>query len=453
MSADTATRGHLDYLDQAALELLRATGRGQLMQAVWIYQHPIDEDGLARLHRNFGSGLLGRLVERSPLPFGRPHWVARPGPQCPIVTSTEPRPRTEVIGWADELARLPIDPEQGPGWLLGVQPLTDGTTAVSIVFSHCLVDGGGAILTLFNALSGQPHDFGYAAPGSRRGARGVLGDLVDTVREVPRVASALRSAAGMALRKKDPQPSPGAGPKALPAAALDEVVSIPAAVAFLEIAEWDARAAGLGGNSFSLVAGYAVKLASRLGRSRASDGAVTLIIAGNARTDVADERALAMTFANAQINPQTVTTSLAEARAAIRTAREDAKTQQDPAFDLLPLIPWFSRRMVKGLAGMMFSYEQDPPVSCSNVGDIPDLLTRADGSAAEYFFARSVDQNVTIRDLQRSNGTLVVVSGRIAGRIWLAVESYELGAENTSSRLREVMAQTFADFRVTPTIL
>lgn len=454
MTADTTTRGRLDYLDQAALELLRATGRGQLMQAVWIYDHPVDPDGLARLYRGFGSGLLGRLIERSPLPFGRPHWVSVPGPQCEIVAHPDPRPPSEVIEWADELARLPIDPERGPGWLLGTLPLTDGGTAVSIVFSHCLVDGGGAILTLFNVLSGQPQDFGYARPRSRTLVRGMVSDLGDTVREVPRLLSALRSAVALVRQQKSAPASPPAKrPEPGPAGSMDRIAEIPAAVAFLDTAEWDARAAALGGNSFSLVAGYATKLAANLGRRRASDGAVTLVIAGNARTDAADERGLAMTFANTHVDPDTVTVSLAEARGAIRQARDKAKTEQDPAFALMPLIPWFSRRMVTALAGILFSYDQDPPVSCSNVGDLPDLLSHADGTSAKYFFARSVDQNVTMRDLERSNGTLVVVSGRIEGKIWVAVESYQLGAENSGSRLRDIMAQTLAEFGVTGTIL
>lgn len=453
MTAETSPAGRLDYLDQAGLELLRATGRGQLMQAVWIYEHPVDPEGLARLHRSFGIGLLGRLIERSPVPFGRPRWVSVPGPQCDIVSSPQPRPRDEVMDWADELARLPIDPERGPGWLLGTVALTDGSTAVSIVFSHCLVDGGGAILTLFNALSGNPQDFGYDIPRSRRWRAAVLSDLRDSMTEMPRTMTALKAAAGLLRGQKNTGAGQSAPLRRVESEeALDTVVGIPAAVAFVDIAHWDDRAAALGGNSFSLVAGYAARLAGHLGRSRPSDNAVTLIIAGNGRTAVDDDRALAMTFANTAVDPETVTTSLTDARNAIRDAREKAKTEQDPAFGLLPLIPWFSRRMVKALAGLMFSYDEAPPVSCSNVGDIPDLLTQADGSPAEFFFARSVDQNVTLRDLQRSNGTLVVVSGRISGKIWIAVEAYELGAENSNSRLRAVIEQTLADFEVTGTV-
>ena len=70
----------LAYIDQASFLGLRALGRGPLIQFTWVYDRPVDIDGLRRFHRNLGHGLLGRLVERSPLPFGRHRWVASTGP-------------------------------------------------------------------------------------------------------------------------------------------------------------------------------------------------------------------------------------------------------------------------------------------------------------------------------------------------------------------------------------
>ncbi|WP_264020301.1 acyl carrier protein, partial [Mycolicibacterium setense] len=58
----------LAYLDQAAFLGLRA-GYGSLIQMIWIYDRAVDVEGLRRFHRNLGCGLLGRRIERSPLPF------------------------------------------------------------------------------------------------------------------------------------------------------------------------------------------------------------------------------------------------------------------------------------------------------------------------------------------------------------------------------------------------
>ena len=50
----------LAFIDQATSLTLRATGREQLMQIVWIYEHPVDLDRLKHTYRNGGYGLLGR---------------------------------------------------------------------------------------------------------------------------------------------------------------------------------------------------------------------------------------------------------------------------------------------------------------------------------------------------------------------------------------------------------
>lgn len=450
------TAGRLDYLDQTALELLRVTARRQLMQAIWVYPGPVDLDGLKAFHRRFGSGLMGRLAERSPLPFARPRWVASTASASDIDIAEKPRPRSELMDWVDDQAKRPIDPEYGPGWVMGVLPLSDGGTAVSIVFSHCLVDGGGLVLTVHNAVAGTPGDFGYPTADSTPRLVRLAADLRDSVQEIPQAVrglAALAKVAGGALGERltnGPRPKQAA---ALDDPALERVVDIPSVLLTLDAATWDATAARLGGNSYALVAGVAARLAEHLGRRRKSDGAVALVIAGNGRESADDDRALAMTFANAVLDPGVVTDDLGPARDAIRVARDQVKNHPDPAAGLRPLVPWFPRRAALVVADQMFSYADDLPSSCSNLGDIPGHLANVDGTPAQTVVARSVDQNVTLRDLHRSHGTLVVVSGRINGRIWIAVEAYELGAENSRARLGRIVEQTLAEFGVDGTFI
>jgi len=438
----------LNYFDQIALELWRVTARRQLMQAVWVYEHDVNLDGLNEFRERFGSGLMGRLVERSTLPFARPRWVSVPGSGGEAIVAQKARPRDELMDWIEEQARQPIDPVDGPGWALGVLPLTDGATAVSIVFSHCLVDGGGLMLTIFNAVSGSTTDFGYPAPKSRSRAAGLAADLRDTFREIPAGLRALTELVkARAGKRSDAAPAP-AVPIALEDPVLDRVVEIPSVMVTFDTAEWDARAGALFGNSYALVAGVTAKLAEYLGRRNESDGSVTLVIAGNGRGSVDDDRALAMTFANAVLDPEVVTKDLTEARVSIRAARDQAKTAPDPTAKLYPLVAWSPKRTATTIAGLLFSYADALPSSCSNLGDMPGNLANVDGTPADVVVARSVDQNVTLRDLQRSHGTLVVVSGRINGTLFLSVEAYELGAENSRARLRRVVEQTLAEFGV-----
>lgn len=416
------------------------------MQCVWVYEHPVDLEGLNRFHRNAAASIGGRLIERSPLPFGRPRWVRPVGQSPPMTVSSQPRSRSELLDWADEFAQLPIDPERGPGWRLGIQPLTDGATAVSLVGSHVLFDGVGAVLAIYEAITGNVRDLTYAEPGSRSRWQAVSADLRQTVRDLPLTTRTAVKAAKV-IREKRRELAQARGARA--DADAGRHVHVPSTIVYVDVPQWDAKAESLGGNSYSLVAGFAAKMAEHLGRRRAADGAVTLVIAINLRDSWDDDRAIAMSFANATVDPTHVTTDLTEARTKVREAREAAKSNVDPTMELLALIPWLSRGGVKGVAELMFSYSDDLPVSCSNLGDLPPELARIDGSDAEYMFIRAVDTDVTLSEMKRSQGQLVVVSGRINGKVSISVEAYQLGAENTKERLRGLATQTLAEFGLT----
>jgi len=438
----------LTYLDQTALELARATGRGQLMQCVWVYEHPLNFEGLERFHRNFTASLGSRLIERSPLPFGRHRWVSPVGPPPPIIVAEKPRPREELLSWADELADLPMDPVTGPAWHVVVQPLTDGSTAVSMLGSHIIGDGVGALLAIFEAVTGNIRDGGYDEPASRTRWQAIGSDLRQAFRDLPETARTAVKAAKMYRAKREEF----AVARAAHSAASDpRRVIVPSVAIYVGVPEWDAKAAELGGNAYSLLAGFAAKLGEHLGR-RGPDGDVSLIIAINLRESLDDDRALAMAFANAEVDPTKVTTDLSEARTAVRDARKKAKDEPDPTIELLSIAPWLPQSAIKGLAEVMFGYSESLPVSCSNLGDLPPDLARVDGSDAEYVFIRALDTNVTVGELNRSKGQLVVVSGRINGKVSIAVEAYQLGAENTRERLRGIAAQTLAEFGLTGVI-
>lgn len=441
-AADRPSEHRLEFLDQTALELHRVTGRGQLMQCVWIYDHPLSEEGLQRFHHNLYESLGGRLIERSPLPFGRPRWVRPVGPPPPIQRAERSRPRAEVMDWADELGSLPIDPEQGPGWQLGVQPLDGGSTAVSIVASHVIGDGAGALMAVFEAVTGNIRNMGYEQRGTRPPVRAVLADLSRAVRDLPLSARTAVTAARM-LREKRNDFSRARTAQAHTSDG--EYVIVPSAAFQVDVADWDARAQALGGNSYSLLAGFAARLSEHMGRRRA-DGDVSLLIAINTRESLDDDRALAMAFASANVDPAKVTIDLTESRAAVRQARQKAKDEVDPTRELLPLIPWLPKKAVKGIVDLMFSYSEDLPVSCSNLGDLPAELARVDGTPAESVFIRALDTNVTMGELQRSHGQLVVVSGRINGKISVSIEAYQLGAQNSTERLRAIVSTTLSEF-------
>jgi hypothetical protein len=431
---------------------MRATGQESVMQAVWIYEHPVDFDGLARLHRNLGHGVLGRLIECSPLPFGRHRWVAAVGPRPDIDIAECPRPRAELSDWVDERAQLPIDPEWGPSWSMGVLPLTDGSTAVSMVMSHCLADGVGGFAAIIDAAAGNMRDFGYPPPRSRSRLRAAAFDARQTVQGLPEVARALGAGARLVYRRRhDFVRSKESRPAPIRSNGADCNVVVPAISVYVDLEDWDARAEALHGNSYSLVAAFAAKLAERLGRRRASDGAVTLNIPVNERT-LDDTRANAVALFNISIDPTHVSKDLSGTRAALKQAVQTAREVPDEALQLLPLIPFVPKRAVKRLADVLFGFSADLPVSCSNVGDLPLEIACVDGTPAEYVMLRGIDRHVTRQTLEERCGLLTLVVGRIVGKMSINIVAYQPGAENSKTHLREVAAHTLADFELTGAI-
>ncbi|WP_235570582.1 hypothetical protein [Mycobacterium sp. Root265] len=436
----------LTLWDEALVRANRATGRVQLIKVVWVYEHPVDMDAVRRFHRNFGYGMAGRRVERSPLPFGRYRWVSALGPAAALHINTDPLPREQISDWADQWAQVPIDPETGPGWQMAVQSFSEGVTAISVVGSHCLGDGVAALLAVGTAVAGANIDIGYPPPLSRRTGRAIAADLRETIRGLPEIGRAARKAVKV-LRAGGEEAAASPKPARPPVANPDELVIVPAITTYVDLAEWDARAAALGGNGYSLLAAISAKLGERMGR-RNADGNVSLLIAISDRTAETDVRANAMTLVNAKVDPTEVTKDLSVTRTTLRSALKSAKDQPDEILELMPLVPLVPKRLVKKVADMMIASD-DMPVVCSNMGDLPPVLTSVDGTEAEYTSFYGVDQATPRGELEQGDGQLVVVSGRISGKIIIGIVAYQSGAENTKTRLREMTADTLAEFDLT----
>jgi hypothetical protein len=115
----------LDLLDQTMFDAGRVIGVTNQPQCVWVYNRPVDIDGLRQFHDHLQRGRLARLIERSPLPFGRHRWISSDvSSDMEIVASA--RPREEFDAWLNEQANTPLDCEHGPGWHLAAFAFTDG---------------------------------------------------------------------------------------------------------------------------------------------------------------------------------------------------------------------------------------------------------------------------------------------------------------------------------------
>ncbi|OBI41719.1 hypothetical protein A5707_06935 [Mycobacterium kyorinense] len=447
---DARPDNRLALEDEALLAEHHAADMNVVIQVTWVYEHAVDFEALQRFHHHLGQGLLGRRIERPALPIARHRWVVDRGP-ADIDIAERARPRADVSDWLDERSQLPIDPEAGPGWHLGVLPLTDGSTAVSLVLSHNLIDGLGLALVIIEAALGKTRDLGYPPPQSRSRLRALGQDTRQTARDLPQVARAVVTAGKLARKqaranRESGRPRP-ARPVAVTDTGDDEVVLVPAVTAYIDLDEWDARAEALGGASHTMAAAFAAKLAERIGRRRADDGAVTLQIPMSDRTED-DTRAMALSYARVSVDPTGLTTDLSDIRAAIKQTLKTLKETTDEAKQVLWLPSFTPTRAVKRMVARMPA-DPDAPVFCSYLGDLPSVIGCPDGTVAEVENARGTGQCETRRFLERLGGRMIILSGRINGKIFISIGAYQPGAENTKSALREVTASTMADFGLT----
>jgi hypothetical protein len=442
-------------MDHAVFAEHTANGRNLVIQVVFVYEHAIDIDGVRRFNQNLGYGLLGRRIERSS--FGRYRWVANHVPSD-IDVADRPRPRAELSDWADERSQLPTDLESGPGWHVGVLFLNDGSTAVSLVVSHYLIDGFGLALVIADALLGKTLNLGYPNPHSRTRLRAMAQDVREAARDAREVGRAFGVAAKLARRRRqDSAPSTESRPVAVSGGGADEGVVVPVITMHIDADDWDARAKALGGTGRTLLAGFGAKLGDRMGRRRAGDGAITLQLPMSARTD-GDTRAIAVSFARFSVDPDPVTTNLGDVRAAVKHALDTLRETPDESVQLLWLVPFTPKRVLKRIGSAMGA-DPDHPVFCSNLGDLGFLVLALASNEAEYalidaalnrlHLIRVSGQHLTRRMLERAGGQVMLQSWRIGHKIAITIEAYQPGAKNTKPALRELAERTLAEFDLT----
>lgn len=448
--AEARPDNRLTLLDQAFYEGHRAAGQKEVMQVGWVYEHAPDFDELKRFHHHLSGGLLGRLIERSPLPFGRHRWVTDPHPP-EIDLRERPRPRAELGDWFDECTQQPLDPESGPGWRLSVLPLQEGSTAVSLVLSHYVIDGIGAALAVTEAVLGMTRDLGYPAPRSRPRFRAVIQDAGETVRDAPAVARALVAAAKEARRRSSeagrsspPRPEPE------PVQEADHPVTAPSLYIGVALDQWNARAETLGGTGSTLAAAFTARLDVHMGRRHGDAAGVTTLLTVNNRTGVDDTRAVAVSFARADIDPTAVTTDLRGTRAAIKQALATLKETQDDAEQLVPLTPFTPRRAWQQLIEYALNDPGQPAV-CSTLGDTGPGAIRPDGTLCDAAFARGASQHLTRRWLRRIGSQLHVYFGTAAeiNMACLYVCAYHPETVTGKDTLRTLVSRTLAEFELT----
>ena len=441
----------LSFFDQLAFELHRLTGRNQLMQCLWIYDTDVNREALEAVFARMLVHRGNRLIEPSALPFGRPRWVRDDRPQVSVQYGDAVLPRAQLMTWANAHARLPIDPIAGPAWYLAVQGFDDGTHVISMFGSHLLSDGIAALRGIESVIVESPAASPYQTRRARGALTGVVADVGQACRDIPRTVGAVAKIAGLALRQRRRVMPAVAEVPAAPvvqrpiAADAAQIVNLPAVTVVVAVPVWNARAAALGGHLQSLLVAYCARVAMHLQRRRPADGAVSLVIPVDQRDGPTDDRALAMGFRSMTLDPESVTEDLGAAHAALTSALNGTE-KRNSMEALLPIIAWMPRATTAAMINRLFNYASARPVTCSNIGELPTVLGRIDGTPCRRLIARAVDVHVTRGELERTHGHLVIVASRYNDHLSIAIEAYETGADYSVERLRDIAFRALADF-------
>gem|GEM_PF-6328358 len=142
-----------------------------------------------------------------------------------------------------------------------------------------------------------------------------------------------------------------------------------------------------------------------------------------------------------------MSTDLSGVRAAIKHQLARHQDEPDEHWALLPLIPLVPKRLFKRMLGVATG--SATTVVSSNLGAINPDANRPDGTDADHFAIKSLYPGVTKATMHRTNGALVLVSGRTHGRVFVSVLAYELGRPNSDDELQQSISGALTDFSLT----
>ncbi|OBH13303.1 hypothetical protein [Mycobacterium sp. E1747] len=434
-------------MDQAAFLRLRATGQGSTVQCTWVYDRAVNVDQLRVFQANLAAGLLGRRIERSPLPFGRHRWVA--DCRSPDVALEPRRARSELGAWVEKRAQVPVDPEFGPTFHLAVLPFDGGGAAVTLVASHCVVDGLGFIAAITEAVNAERRKHRYPQPNSRHRLRAVVEDLADAVNALPAAIRALIATLTILLKASSGPRVPPTPPRPGPHLPIDdERAALPSVTMQTDAAAWEARARGLNGSSNTLFVAFAARLAHRMGRVLGHGNSVTVVLPVSDRAPD-DDRANALTSITLTVDAVAVTDDLSPVRADVKRMLTSLQRHPHEMLAGLPLIPFTPRWLVRRAEGVAMSSGQ-LPVGCSNLGNLDAAAGRIDGADAAEVCIRLAEQGVTRRRIEQNHGQLFCSTGTFNGSRFLNVIACRNGTDSAAAA-REVACSALADLQLSAT--
>jgi len=434
----------VSFADQAMYLAHVAGGQHAVMQLLWRYRRPVDIDALTRFRDNLAHGRLARLIRPALLAFGRHQWASAPVPSSVLEIAAAPLAPEALQAWVDAQVELPLDPARGPAWTLTIQPLTDGSTIVSFVVSHCIADGMAAALAVSEAARGERRPPSYP-PGSAQRPAGKLGaELLRAMQDAPTTLRAIAQLARTARISRAVHDTPAASPAAT--AADDRTVAFPSAFVRVPASVWDAKARSLGANRFALLTAVTAAFAQSLGRARGDEA--TLLIPVNQRDGLLDTGGNRVSLATLKVPLEEVHGRLRTFQQRLQATLLRTRREPDPLAALLPLAPFVPRRAFSAASHVALAALASRPVTCSYVGDWPLDVLLIDGAPADRFCFRGVDRQASVRLIEGRQGVASIMGCAIPGFVLINFVAYQPGVVTESGQLRALVEGLLAGFDI-----
>jgi hypothetical protein len=435
----------LCYMDQGSFVGLRALGRGPALHLTWLYPHALDEAAVREFSERLTRGLLGRLLQRSPLPWGRHRWVANPVPG-PVTWFRDPLPIASLPKFRRVLLDLPVDPERGPGWRLAVQALEGGGCALTMLVSHTIADSHAASQAIADAVAGRGIDLGFPAPSWRWSPVMLARDSVESLRAMPDVWRAL-----VVLARRSRKGTPGLSRSSFRGSRsrhdrFEPALDVPLVLVVMDAGACQQRGSELGVASNTLIAAFAARLAFRMGHVDAS-GRVKLVLPVSDRRPN-DRRGNALRSITVMAHPDVCRNDPRALQRDIKTALASLIRHGDDLSPLFPLLPYVPLRLARRLERTALG--ADLPVGCSAIGELPPDLNRPCGEA--LLLQASLLERFTASELERLGGVLFVGFYRVGERLFVTVSGYVPDRATTRDELAPFVRDALADMGLCGTV-
>jgi diacylglycerol O-acyltransferase len=434
----------LSYTDQGSFVSLRGLGHHPIIHFNWVYPHLLDESEVEQFNVRLAQGFLGRLLQRSPLPWGRHRWVANLVP-APVTWFRDPIPPDALPKWRNSLLDLLVDPEYGPGWRLAVQSLEGGGSALSLLISHTIADATAAAQAISDAVDNKYVAPGFPAPSARWSPARLVRDSLESARALPDVWCALMTVLRTEWTKSRRDSTTSFCLRRLGREIPDPIVSVPLVYVAIDKKVCEDRSEDLGIKINTLLTAFAARLAFRIGRLDTT-GCVELVLPVSIR-EPGDWRGNALQAATLRVDPQACLLYPHEFHQKRRSAIENTLRSGHDLSALLPLIPylplWLVRHLEKHVSGVC-------SVGCSFTIEFPPGLIRPFGEVS--FFQLSDLERYTASAINRLGGRLFIVFYRLDRSANFSVSCYMQDRITSYAELVPFVQDALADLGLEGTI-